>query len=145
MKKSPGYLLHFICFLLIVLWVYAAASKLLAFSEFQDQMSEQPLPPVLQHVLAYLLPAGELAAAGLLVFKRTTVTGLYGSAIMLTVFTAYIALGLLHVFARVPCSCGGILQHLGWGDHLVFNSIFLLINIIGIHQSKREEVFPVEM
>jgi len=38
---------------------------------------------------------------------------------------------MLKVFDRIPCSCGGIIAKLSWGQHLVFNLIFLGLALIG--------------
>ncbi|MDQ2656909.1 MAG: hypothetical protein M3Y60_05770, partial [Bacteroidota bacterium] len=34
--------------------------------------------------------------------------------------------------AELPCSCGGVLNSLGWKAHLVFNIVFTLLSIVGI-------------
>ncbi|MDP9078832.1 MAG: hypothetical protein M3O71_15490 [Bacteroidota bacterium] len=118
--------------LLILLFVYAAASKLLAFDDFRGQLYNQTFPHGLAEVLVYALPAAELAAVACLLLPRLQLTGLVLSLDLLLLFTGYIALVLLHFWERVPCSCGGILSHMGWGTHLVFNCLFLVINLIAI-------------
>lgn len=131
-------------FLLILLWVYAAASKLLAYDEFENQMSQQPLPQIIQLLLTYTLPSTELFVAALLLFGPTTKTGIYLSAILLSSFTIYIALGLLKIFKQIPCACGGILQGMGWGPHLVLNIFFLALTILIMKKPVREEVLTGE-
>lgn len=46
-------------------------------------------------------------------------------------FTAYIVI-ILHFSYFVPCSCGGILEKLGWTEHLIFNVVFVLLAIVAI-------------
>ena len=133
MKKLKKYLLPAICFLLILLWVYAASSKLIEFGMFRAQMSKQVLFPFLKKSLPYLLPPVELIIAGSLIFETTQKTGFYISFVMLLAFTAYIGMGLSGVFVKVPCSCGGILSHMSWNVHFIFNIFFLLLTVFGIY------------
>jgi hypothetical protein len=133
MKKLKKYLLPAICFLLILLWVYAASSKLMEFGMFRAQMSKQALFPFLKNSMPYLLPPAEFLMAGLLLFETTLRTGFYLSFVMLLAFTTYIGLGISGVFGKVPCSCGGILSHMSWNVHFVFNIFFLLLTVFGIY------------
>ena len=124
-------------FLLVLMFVYAAMSKLLSFEDFRSSMGNQMFPQLVQIGLIYTLPAIELLTACLMLFKRTMLAGHIFYVVLMSLFTAYIAAALLHFFKEVPCSCGGILSRLGWLPHLYFNLIFLciaLINIIIIKQ-----------
>jgi len=140
MRNAHKYFIRIVVFLLILLWVYAAASKLIAFGHFQDQMHKQVLFPFIQALLIYLLPPVELAIAVVLTFDKTQKAGIYSSSILLFFFTGYVALVKLHFFKWVPCSCGGILEHMGWTAHLIFNLFFLALTITGIHIIKRKEL-----
>jgi len=111
--------------LLIVLFCYAAVSKLISFELFRQQMRNQTIPAEAAEILVYLLPALEIITAGLLIHPFTRRSGLAASAVLMLAFSGYIALVLLGFWDRVPCSCGGILGGLGWGTHLVFNLFFL--------------------
>jgi putative oxidoreductase len=123
---------------LIVLFIYTAASKMLDFGAFIIQMRNQSLPPSFTRILIWTLPEAELTAALLLVFNRTRWAGLYLSAVLMILFTGYITLALLHVFERIPCSCGGVLPRMTWGANLIFNLFFLLLTFTGIYTSYRE-------
>jgi putative oxidoreductase len=118
--------------LLVLLFTYAALSKLADFPAFRGQLYNQAFPHGVADVLAYLLPATELSAVGLLLFPRTFFAGLQLSLSLMLLFTGYIALVLLHFWNRIPCSCGGVLSHMGWETHLVFNIIFTGIAFTGI-------------
>jgi putative oxidoreductase len=120
--------------LLILLYVYAAISKLVTFDDFRGQLYNQSFPREVAVLLLYLLPAAELLTAGLLFFPRTERTGLTLSLVLLTLFTGYISLVLLHFWSRVPCSCGGVLSHLSWGGHLLFNLFFIALNLIALYR-----------
>jgi hypothetical protein len=121
-------------FLLILLWVYAAGSKLMEFNLFKAQMRRQVLPEFLKESLVYILPSIELITAVFLLFERTARLGLYLSGVLLFLFTAYVGLAFFRFLDSVPCSCGGILASMGWGVHLIFNVIFLLLTVLGIYQ-----------
>jgi uncharacterized membrane protein YkvI len=111
--------------LLIILFIYAAVSKSLAFSDFRHQLHNQEFPRWLADILLYTLIPVELGAAVLLVCRRTQRAGLCLSVLLMTLFSGYIGLVMLHFWDRIPCSCGGILTDMGWGTHLVFNLFFL--------------------
>jgi len=123
--------------LVIVLFVYTAVSKLANFDLFRRQMLLQVFPLWLSAILVWVVPFAELIAAIMLLFSNTMLKGLYLSGLLMTVFTGYIALVLLHVFEKVPCSCGGILQNMGWATHLVFNAAFLILIIVAIILKER--------
>ncbi|MEO7215553.1 MauE/DoxX family redox-associated membrane protein [Mucilaginibacter sp.] len=122
--------------LLILLFVYAALSKLLDFPAFNWQMHNQNVPPEAASVLVYLVPGLELLAAVLLLFSRTQVAGLLLSAFLLLVFSGYILLVLGGFWDSVPCSCGGVLRGMGWGQHLAFNLFFLFLSITALIDKK---------
>jgi putative oxidoreductase len=138
-KKCNRILLQVPVFLLVLVWVYAATSKLLDFGRFEKKMHNQVLYPFVQSVLIYCLPATELFTALLLLFDRTLLKGLWLSLGLMMIFTAYIGLALLHFFRHVPCSCGGILENMSWQAHLYFNLFILALDLIAIVIFKRKE------
>lgn len=116
---------------LFILFVYASLNKLFAFDLFLSDLKDKPLLKPFAYPISVLAPVSELIVAGMLLFQRSRFTGFLGSAILMTAFTAYITFALA-VFDSRPCSCGGIIKHLTWPQHLVFNIFFLLISISGI-------------
>ncbi|OCX54304.1 hypothetical protein BEL04_08580 [Mucilaginibacter sp. PPCGB 2223] len=114
--------------LLVLLYVYASVSKLADTGTFRGQLYNQAFPHEMAALLFYALPATELGTVALLLFSKTERYGLLLSLFLLLAFTDYIALVLGHFFPRVPCSCGGILSHMGWKTHLLFNIGCLAIN-----------------
>jgi putative oxidoreductase len=125
-------LLDMSCSFLILLWVYAAASKWMQFKMFVGTLSNQVLPHWIVYPLAYLLPLFELLTAIGLCFSHYRKAGFWASLILLTGFTVYITAILLRLFPRVPCSCGGVISNLSWLSHLFFNLFFLLLSIVGL-------------
>lgn len=139
-KGSTKYwMLQGIVSLLILLWIYASLSKLTDIDQFTREIKQQHLPLLTAQTVVWLLPAIELITATLLIFPEWRRTGLLLSSILMFIFTIYIILVLSGYFKNIPCSCGGVLKHLGWRNHLIFNIFFLVLGIMGIHLSTRKE------
>jgi hypothetical protein len=124
-------LLEAICFLLTLLFVYAAVSKLKDFNTFQLQLGQSPYITNFSSLLAWAVPVGELVLAATLIYKPSRIIGLYGSLFIMSLFTAYI-FSMLEFSYYVPCSCGGILSSLSWEAHLWFNIAFVCLSVAGI-------------
>ena len=116
----------------IVLFSYAAISKVIIFVQFTHQLALQPFPHTVASSLAYLLPTAEMLAALLLAGKRTANAGWWLSFMLMAAFTAYSLLVVVGFWPDLPCSCGGILGRLPWGAHLAFNTLFFAVTIAGI-------------
>lgn len=133
MKITGKNILGVVQFLLILLWVYVAASKLFNYPHFKIQMRIQALPGWLSETLIYTLPFTEILAAMLLLFDKTKLAGLYLSLFLMILFTGYVGLVITNFFGRVPCSCGGVLKELGWKLHFLLNVFYMLLTITGIY------------
>ncbi|WP_139227543.1 MauE/DoxX family redox-associated membrane protein [Sphingobacterium wenxiniae] len=116
--------------LLIMLWVYAAFVKLGNMEANFDAMQKQIFSKPVANILAYTVPISELLAVVFLLIRIRT--GFLLSITLLSAFSLYIGLILLHVFGDIPCSCGGIFQGMGHKTHLFFNISMLLIAILGL-------------
>ena len=53
------------------------------------------------------------------------------SAILLTIFSIYIGLGLLDLYAKRPCGCASVFSGLSWSSHLIVNIILLVVSVLG--------------
>lgn len=120
-----------ICYLYILLFTYAAASKLLDFENFRVQLGQSPLLSAFADVVSWLVPIVELLIVVMLVFQQFRLITLFASFSLMLMFTTYIFI-ILNYSSFIPCSCGGILEKMGWNEHLVFNIIFIILAIIGI-------------
>src|SRR5688572_24360142 len=109
--------------LLILLFAYAAASKLMIYNKFVVQIGQSPILAGISPWLAWLIPAVELITCILLLLPAWRLIGFYAATILMAVFTLYIV-AILTLSPEVPCSCGGILDQMGWKSHLVFNIVF---------------------
>ena len=106
--------------LFMLLWVYAATAKILEFDQFKVQLSQVDFLKPLAEVLVWFIPLVEYGLAGLLLVGQTRWLGFVGSALVMSIFTIYIA-GMISFSPELPCSCGGIINIVTWQQHLVFN------------------------
>lgn len=126
MRKILPFIKQAVIYFFIILFVYAAISKVTDFENFQVQVAQSPLLSAFATVIAYATIIGELIIAILLCFPKTKRLGLYLFLGMMSAFTVYIYL-ILNYSPFVPCSCGGILEKMGWTEHLWFNIITTIV------------------
>jgi len=134
MKLSPflkSNVIYFISLLYILLFTYAAVSKILDFENFQVQLGQSPLLSAYADYVAFAVPALELLICCLLLVSRCRVIGLYSAYGLMVMFTAYIYI-ILNYSSFIPCSCGGILEDLSWNQHMLFNIAFIILSVIAI-------------
>jgi hypothetical protein len=129
--KIQNLSLEFICLLYVLLFAYAAVSKLLDFENFIVQLGQSPLVSAYARLVAYGIPFLELLIAFLLLFSKWRLIGLYGALSLMVLFSTYIFI-ILNFSFFVPCSCGGILEKMGWTAHLIFNIVFIILAVIGL-------------
>src|SRR5690606_22916155 len=134
---------HLTIALLTAWWSSAVLSELIDYDTAKRPFLNHIFAPGLSDVLTWLIPLNELVFIGLHLFKTSQRLGLKLSAGLLTLFIFYIAIVMNAAFGRVPCSCGGIISELSYGEHLVFNVVFLLLALASLwltHRSERKTV-----
>jgi len=124
--------IELIAALLVLLFVYASASKFLDFKGFTGDVNNQPLPNSLTPFLIWSIPIIEIVLAAALLFNRSRLPALYGSVLFMLLFTFYSALVLFHFFDYVPCTCGGVIKNMTWVQNLFFDLFFVAIAMLGI-------------
>lgn len=129
--------------LLIILWVYAAFSKLLDYSNFNIELSKSPLLTSFAPIVAIGIPLLEIGLAVMLLIERTKFLALVMSTSLLLLFTCYLFI-ILNYSSYVPCSCGGILGRLGYKEHIIFNLILFALGVISILLYKHDTSAPKE-
>ena len=120
---------------LILLFTYAALSKLADYEAFKIQLSKSPILTDWANLIAWLLPAIEIIVVLLLLINKTRLVGFYSSLFLMTAFTTYI-LVILKFAYYIPCTCGGILSEMSWTTHFWFNLVFVLLILLGIFAFK---------
>ena len=99
--------------------------------KFTVQIGKSPLLVNYAGFVAWSIPILEIIIAGMLVWERFRLIGLYAAFTLMTMFTVYI-IAILQFSDNIPCSCGGILEDMGWTEHLIFNIGFVLLAVSGI-------------
>lgn len=137
--NTKHWITEVIIFILAALFLYTAADKLIDYSQFVWQINNQPFDNRLTPILAPLLPATELGLTILLLWRKTSLIGLYGAAVLFSIFTIYIALVTFNFYQRIPCSCATAFEHLSWPQHLVINIALLALAVTGTELLRRQQ------
>jgi hypothetical protein len=132
--SGPKIIIQTICFFFVLLFMYAAASKLLDYQKFIVQLGKSPLLTNFAGWIGWLIPTLEITISLMLVWPRWQLAGLYASLGLMVMFTTYIIV-ITHFGDYIPCSCGGVLQNLTWTSHLIFNSVFVLLALLALTMS----------
>lgn len=124
-------IIEVIVFLFVILFLYAAGTKLVQYNQFIGQMGKSPLITKYAEWLAWLVPSIEILIALMLVIPKSRLVGLYSAFGLMVAFTLYI-IAILTISEKLPCACGGVLSSLGWKEHLIFNIFFVLLGMAGV-------------
>lgn len=128
---SKKNIVEIISCLFFFLFLYAAFNKILDYQNFKIQISQSPILTSFANQVAWFIPMVEIVIAILAIIPKYRIIGLYASFGLMFLFTAYI-IAILNFSDHIPCGCGGILGHLQWKQHLIFNIVFVVFGIIGI-------------
>lgn len=144
MKKTL--IIEIISCLFILLFTYAAITKFIDYEKFVVQIGQSPLLTAFARWIAWIIPLIEVIMCVMLAVPRWRLMGLYASFSLMVMFTTYI-ICILTLSVYVPCSCGGILEELGWVEHLFFNIGFVVLAIIGVllHYNQKSHTTNIAM
>src|SRR5690606_7448173 len=129
---TAGWISIGLSFILLFLWFHTALDKFADLWTFEVNLGRQPLPEWSITPLTYAVPVVEMAIGILLFFPKTRRLGFWGSAVLMAIFTLYVALGLAQVLGHLPCSCSKIISSLSWRAHLWLNIALLLLSVVGV-------------
>ncbi len=107
--------------ILAFVFVYTAIAKVYDWNATKLAMYNQVIPDWSKDLLLYGIPMMEVLVALMLLIPRWRFRGFLASLMLMLVFTGYVAWVWLGLAGRVPCSCGGIISSLTWGQHLILN------------------------
>lgn len=124
-------------YLYCFLFLYAAVSKIRDFDNFQIQIGQSPLLSAFAESISYAVIAIEIVIAVLLLVEKFRRLGLYLGFVLMAMFSAYIFF-IMNFAAFVPCSCGGVLENMNWGEHLAFNLLFVFLGFSALLISRPE-------
>ena len=137
-------IIELICLLYVLLFVYAAVSKLLDFENFVAQLGQSPLLSPFADYVSIAVIFVELSIAVLLSIPKLRYFALWSAVALMMMFTTYIVI-ILNFSSFVPCSCGGILEKLGWTEHLIFNTVFIVLGIAAILLKSRTNRILIQL
>lgn len=125
--------IDFICYAIILLFVYAAFSKLFMYNTYVFDLGRQPLLVPYVKYLALTIPLSELVISALLLVPSTRRLGLFGALILMILFTGYVSLVVFNSKGHdLPCTCGGLIRELSWRQHFFFNIFYTLLAGAGL-------------
>lgn len=127
--------------LYILLFVYTGINKIIAIDTLKYILKDYPLIGIYPTLIAWGLPVIELMVSVLLFIPKTRKVGLYSSLFLMIGFTSYL-IYMLTFTTQLPCTCGGMLKELSWGQHLIFNIFFITLGVLGIRLYKRIATLP---
>ncbi len=134
-ESKKAICLDFICYAFVLLFVYTAAGKLLTLETFKSVLIHYPIIGSYHVFFAYAVPIIEILICVMLIYPPLRRLGLMASLILMSLFLGYI----VYMFVSgsdLPCSCGGFVSKLSWGNHIWFNSIFIILAAVGIKLTK---------
>lgn len=131
MNTLKSRFVEYFSYFFILLFCYASISKIMDFDNFQFQIGQSPLLSSFATVISYGILAVELMVSILLIFESTRRAGLYLSFTLMVIFSLYIYI-ILNYSDFIPCSCGGILEKMGWRTHLAFNLVTVALSATAI-------------
>lgn len=127
-----------IALIFISLFLYTGISKLQTYDLFVEQLGESSLLAPAAGWISWALPVAEFVVAFLLLIPRYRLMGFFASLTLMILFTGYIV--AIFLFSKeLPCSCGGIIQDLSWGEHLVLNLTLTGLACWGVWIQKKAE------
>ncbi len=138
--QTRNSIVRIICYIYVVLFTYAATSKLLDFENFRIQLGQSPLLSAFAFWTSVAVPVSEFIIAILLLIPKFRFMGLFAAYSLMVMFTAYIYI-ILNYSSFIPCSCGGVLEKMTWNQHLIFNICFIILGGIAILITPNKNLF----
>jgi hypothetical protein len=117
--------------LFILLFIYTATSKILAFQEFSNTLYTVPLIGQFRVAVSALVIAALLISGILLIIPFTQRSGLYSALLLIIIFNCYLVY-MVSFAVVMPCTCGGITEFMSWKGHIWVNTLLILLASLGI-------------
>jgi len=141
-RKSPFYFgvktkvfTDLISYLFILLFIYTASSKIFTFQDFNNVLHAVPIFGRYHLVISVLIISAEIIIGAMLIIPFTKRTGLLAALILMIIFTIYLI--YMVSFEKVlPCSCGGVISHLSWKNHIWFNTGLIFLSSLSLLTNK---------
>ena len=135
MKRSI--LVDSISFFFVLLFLYTATAKLMDLHSFREELLSSPLLGNFAGFIAWALPILEVLLCIVLLVPDWRLKGLYATFVLMVLFTGYV-ISILLIDNQLSCSCGGIVENLSPGQHIVFNSACILLSGVAIWVARKQ-------
>lgn len=136
--RNPLTWISLVRWLYVFLFTYTGYGKLKNINSFVKGIQKVPYLGNYADFIGWSVPILELVlAVGLVLpLKRPATIAIKASAALMVVFTLYLLLMIILVKEKM-CHCGGVIESLSWPQHLVFNTIVLILGIWAIRKENK--------
>lgn len=131
MNRKSKIVVEVICWLLIILFFFSGLDKFWHYQKFGVELGKNPMLTDLAGFIVWFVPSVEILISIMLRVPATRLFALYASFSLMTMFTTYTVIMMLN-YRDVVCSCNGIMESLGWTEHMIVNSLYTLLAVIGV-------------
>ena len=121
---------------LALLFIYAAAEKLINLGTFKTQLGKSPIVGSFSTAAVWLLPILQILTSVLLIRQVTRLAGLFCAFFLIAAFTVYLV-AMINAGDNQPCECGELWKGLSVEWHIGFNLAGILLAGIAIILSGR--------
>jgi len=120
----------------IFLFTYTGYSKLITIDTFIAGIRKVPFFGQFAELIGWGIPVLELALALGMVIQNEKIRliSFRISVLIMGIFTLYLAWMISFVEHKL-CHCGGVIESLGWPQHLLFNFVWLILGIWSIRKN----------
>src|SRR5579871_3722702 len=125
-----------VAYFFILLFLYTGIEKLKDVKSFREQLISSPILSSIAGFVAWALPITEILLAIVIFIPAWRKKGLWGSLILMSLFTVYLCT-ILIIDNHLSCSCGGIIENLSPRQHVLFNLAAILLAIMALFILKK--------
>jgi hypothetical protein len=114
--------------LLAAVFTWAAASKIAKPARWRRALISYRLPPALERVAVWAVPASEALVPLLVVAGLSRVAALWSVALLM-VFTVALVVSPHRMDGRIPCGCFGVRGSIALGSAIARNALLLAVAV----------------
>ncbi|QEL02955.1 hypothetical protein FKG96_19725 [Olivibacter sp. LS-1] len=137
-RPAKERIIFIISMLFVFLFSYTAIDKLRHLEQFSRGIGKIPVVGNMHGWIAWGVPLAELLISALLIIPKSNKRGLQLATGLMSLFTLY--LGLMLAFAeKRMCHCGGVIESMGWVEHLLFNLVLTGLGLWALRLKKHKQ------
>ena len=131
MKNLTKILPFTVSLFFVLLWSYAAISKIIVFRNFRSQLGQSPGLEAYAGFVACGVIFLQLLTIGMICYRSYRLLGLWMTFGIVTVFTGYNGFILIDS-NNLPCTCIGLFEKMTWKGNLILNMGLMITALSGI-------------